>query len=88
MSGFYLWNKSLWERCLQEWGHQCAYCGKAGVMTQDHFIPLSHPDCPGTVPGNIVPACLQCNLSKGPLHPMDWAGPLAFAKIAEKLEFP
>lgn len=49
------------------WWAGCAYCGAdlpAGKLTLDHVIPLVSPDCPGTVAGNIVPACKSCNSSK------------------------
>ncbi len=57
----------------------CAYCGHpAGlfdyhqVLHADHYVPLNDPACPGTVPGNMVPACQSCNESKGHKNPRDW----------------
>lgn len=60
----------------------CAVCGCAlnglfVTVALDHWIPVSSPDCPGTVPENIVPLCHArrggmggCNLSKSgkPAH--------------------
>jgi 5-methylcytosine-specific restriction endonuclease McrA len=58
------WTIEDWDRCLAYFCHKCAYCGLQGKLHQDHFIPLVNPDCPGTVPWNIVPACVSCNCKK------------------------
>ena len=65
--------------CILE--NKCAYCGSTGVLAQDHFIPISNPDCPGTIPGNIVPACTKCNSSKCGNHPDRWCTPAAVESI-------
>ena len=43
------------------WQGACAVCGDAAgfwkVIALDHWVPLSSADCPGTVPGNMVPLC-------------------------------
>lgn len=45
-----------------QFNHCCAYCGAAGDMHMDHFVPIAKG---GThVLGNLVPACERCNLSK------------------------
>lgn len=67
-----------WQRCLSYWNGRCAYCDNPpGLFPNmrlhaDHFIPLSSPDCPGTIPTNILPACGSCNDSKGYSNPIDW----------------
>jgi DNA-directed RNA polymerase subunit RPC12/RpoP len=68
-----------WERCLEYWGHRCAICGRPRglwhTLAQDHWIPLTHPDCPGTVATNILPLCHGeggCNNSKGKKEPVAW----------------
>lgn len=66
------WTPEDWRLCKLAWGTRCAYCGIGGELTQDHFIPISDPDCPGTVPWNIVPACIKCNCSKQGTHPDEW----------------
>jgi hypothetical protein len=50
--------------------YRCAYCGKSGELTVDHFIPVSKrgPDCLG----NLAPACLSCNSSKCDLNAQEW----------------
>lgn len=68
----YDWDRERWDACVQWWGGKCAYCDAGGRVTQDHFIPLSAADCPGTVPWNIVPACGRCNGSKGRRDPFVW----------------
>lgn len=67
-----------WICALNYFNGCCAYCGNpAGLfvfnrITADHFIPISDPDCPGTIPGNMVPACGSCNSSKNDKPPHDW----------------
>lgn len=68
-----------WEFCLRYWGHCCAYCGaQSGFWTtlaMDHFIALTDARCPGTVAGNIVPACnglYGCNTQKQAKDPHRW----------------
>lgn len=66
------WTPADWEQCKLAWKGQCAYCGIAGELTQDHFIPYTDPSCPGTLPTNIVPACIRCNCSKCNHSPYVW----------------
>lgn len=66
-----------WQRCLNYWRGRCAYCGRQAnnLFTpahQEHFIPLVSPDCPGTVPWNMLPACGSCNHSKRDKSPTEW----------------
>lgn len=70
------WTSEHWQRCLQYWAYSCAVCGREEgfewVLSMDHFIPLSSPECPGTIPGNIIPLCYGkggCNNSKH-THPI------------------
>lgn len=59
------WSLASWKACLTWWKNRCAYCGKRRRRIEhDHVIPLSNPTCPGTVPWNIVPACITCNRKK------------------------
>lgn len=66
------WTVDDWEECKEFWGKICAYCGSGGYLTQDHFIPLADPKCPGTVRSNMVPACMHCDTSKQHHHPDVW----------------
>ena len=68
-----------WERALDYWDHRCAICerprGLWHTLAQDHWIPLTHADCPGTVASNILPLCHGeggCNNSKGKKEPVAW----------------
>ena len=69
-----------WEFALNYFNHCCAVCGNQlnglfHTAAADHWIPLSSPDCPGTVPTNIIPLCHGvngCNNSKAYHHPEDW----------------
>lgn len=68
-----------WQFALDYFGGCCAYCGRpAGLfhtLAMDHFVPLNSPECPGTTPTNIVPACHGidgCNNSKHDRDPKQW----------------
>lgn len=57
----------------------CAVCGRPpGLwhkLSADHWIPLTSPDCPGTVPWNIVPLCHGvdgCNNQKNDRNADEW----------------
>lgn len=60
-----------WIACLEYFNHCCAVCGKLfdddTKAYMDHWIPLSSPECTGTVVGNIICLCGGvggCNESK------------------------
>lgn len=68
-----------WLTALNYFNGCCAVCGRPPglwhTIAMDHWIPLSSPDCPGTVPTNIIPLCHGmdgCNNSKGHKHPAKW----------------
>jgi hypothetical protein len=46
---------------LQYWGFSCAVCGNQQgfqwFLALDHWIPVTSPDCPGTVVTNMIPLC-------------------------------
>lgn len=72
-----VFTQSDWEICLNYWHGRCAYCGKQAeglwaTVNREHFIPLTSPDCPGTVRWNMLPACEHCNLSKRAAPPREW----------------
>ncbi len=53
-----------WECALSYFNGCCAVCGRQLVdlfgthtAAMDHWIPLSSPDCPGTIAANMVPLC-------------------------------
>ncbi|MEO8607004.1 MAG: hypothetical protein ABI690_03945 [Chloroflexota bacterium] len=63
-------------QAIKYFGESCAYCSvqvsECKKLYMDHYVPLTHPDCPGTVCGNIVPACPFCNSSKGNRDAVEW----------------
>lgn len=68
-----------WRFALEYFGEHCAVCGRPfdgkSTVAADHWIPLSDPDCPGTIPANIVPLCCGkdgCNEKKGHNNPDAW----------------
>ena len=70
---------AAWRDALDYWHSCCAVCGEIPglfwMLVPDHWIPLASPDCPGTVPWNIVPLCngtTGCNNRKGGKPPHAW----------------
>lgn len=59
-----------WESAKSEFMNKCAYCGKSGKLTQDHFIAISNGG--GFTKSNIVPACVHCNTSKNKNDFFNW----------------
>ncbi len=58
-------------RIKQAWGNRCAYCGKSAKTLQlDHVTPVHTGGLSLTV--NLVPACEECNRSKGTRHWRVW----------------
>jgi 5-methylcytosine-specific restriction endonuclease McrA len=55
---------------IQAFDNACAYCGKPGNITLDHFIPIS---LGGTdTLWNLIPACNRCNSSKNASLAQTW----------------
>jgi len=71
-----------WRYALDYFNGCCAVCGRQlndlfgeHTAAMDHWIPLASPDCPGTIPSNVVPLChgvSSCNLSKGAKDAQAW----------------
>jgi 5-methylcytosine-specific restriction endonuclease McrA len=65
-----------WKRALDYFGGHCGYCGSQqglwNPISADHFIPVTSPECTGTIPSNIIPACKSCNSSKNHRDPVEW----------------
>lgn len=71
-----------WQRAIDYFHGCCAVCGRQlsdlfGEHTagMDHWIPISSPGCPGTIPENIVPLCHGidgCNNHKHAKDPEQW----------------
>ena len=68
-----------WKHALEYFEGCCAVCdrppGLWHTLAADHWIPLSSPDCPGTIPENIIPLCHGidgCNNSKHAKLPLEW----------------
>lgn len=77
-----------WQYCLDYWENQCAVCGVDEDIHADHWIPLSHEDCPGTVAENMIPLCSHCNKTKHAIEAERWltekfGDEIASEKLAE-----
>lgn len=59
-----------WRALLNLYGHRCAYCLKRKRLEQDHVHPLSRGGLHNV--GNVVPACVGCNRSKGTKLLSEW----------------
>lgn len=55
--------KDEWKKLIVEFRYRCAYCGVDGTLTEDHLVPLARGG--SDFIENIVPACRDCNESKG-----------------------
>lgn len=57
-----------WLELLDEFSHQCAYCGRSDVpLTMDHRVAIVNGGI--HTKSNIVPACRSCNSKKGSKDP-------------------
>lgn len=54
-------HKEWIEKC-KLYRNRCFYCGKKGILTKDHKIPVSLGGNNNI--SNIVPSCLSCNIKK------------------------
>jgi len=61
----YDWSVKYWRVCLAYWDHRCCVCGQTEHLQADHWIALTHADCPGTTVGNMIVLCRSCNATKG-----------------------
>ena len=64
---------------LEYFGNTCAACQRPHDLFldlhDDHWIPLAHVDCPGTVAENMIPLCggyTGCNNTKSNKDAMAW----------------
>lgn len=62
-NGSYRFSGKDWKKCLARHGNRCAYCGGTEKLSMDHVVPVTKGGTHGA--GNIVPACMSCNASKG-----------------------
>lgn len=67
-----MFTKTDWKRCLEWFENRCAVCEQVTKLTLDHWIPLSAPNCPGTIPSNVVSLCGSCNFSKQNKDARNW----------------
>lgn len=81
------WRGDDKEQTLLMFDYQCAYCGahqEDKPLQFDHYIDVYRDDCPGTIPGNMVPACHSCNRKKGNKG-IEWVDPTRRDGIEETL---
>lgn len=70
------WTAAEAAAAMQFWRQGCAACrepfGKNATLHWDHWVPLIHGKCPGTVAANMVPLCHRCNLGKNRRDASEW----------------
>jgi hypothetical protein len=59
-----------WRKLVARFDGRCAYCGQRCTPTMEHVVPLSRGGRHAI--GNLIPACLKCNLSKNNRFIMEW----------------
>lgn len=59
-----LWGREAFAAARMHWVDCCAICHKDLPLVRDHLVPISHQYCPGTVPSNLLPLCVDCNREK------------------------
>ena len=64
-------NKIELQKTIEEFNGLCAYCGKDGVIIGEHIYP-KRSKYSSDVIYNIVPACSDCNQSKGETIITEW----------------
>jgi 5-methylcytosine-specific restriction endonuclease McrA len=67
--GVHVKGRQIKER-FAEFGNRCAYCNGTGDLHIEHVIPISKGGTHAL--GNILPACLRCNYSKGTKEVETW----------------
>lgn len=60
--GPFRYDRPAYQARIALYGGRCAYCLTGACETLDHGVPLSRGG--GHYPGNIYPACLDCNRRK------------------------
>lgn len=80
-----------WIFALEYWNGACAYCKHSSslfdvnyVLHQEHYVPLSSDGA--YTPDNILPACQNCNFSKGSKDPDVWLKERFGAKKAKRIK--
>lgn len=63
-----------WLALCAEYGQRCAYCGEEKLLETDHVVPITKGGTNWI--SNIVPACKNCNASKGTKLLGEWIPPL------------
>jgi 5-methylcytosine-specific restriction endonuclease McrA len=59
-----------WVGVKRVFDNKCAYCGNDSKLSQEHFVPLSKGGDYSI--SNIIPACTNCNSSKGNKNFFEW----------------
>lgn len=70
-SSFFAFTEGDWEGVQRRYRWSCGYCGvRSTELHREHVIPLSRGGDHSV--GNIIPACVSCNSSKGARTVMEW----------------
>jgi 5-methylcytosine-specific restriction endonuclease McrA len=69
-AGVFTFTGRDWSRLCMKHSNKCAYCFSSAPLTQDHVVPIIRGGTHSV--GNILPACMSCNASKGAKLLMEW----------------
>ena len=66
------------DKIKNEFDNECAYCGASGItLIAEHILPKRHEKSTDLI-YNIIPACSDCNQSKGENPLKEWYGDQEF----------
>ena len=68
--GRFVITEADWRAVVRRHGGLCAYCKTSPWTERDHVVPLSRGGRHAI--GNLLPACVSCNRSKGPRTITEW----------------
>lgn len=72
-----------WQRLVRRYDSRCAYCDVRCDPHMDHVIPLKRGGRHGI--GNVLPACVSCNSSKGARLLYPWRVSVLLTAYAKEL---
>lgn len=73
-----------WQKTLEKWDYECAYCGGNTDIGKDHVVPVSKDGENNVI--NVVPACQSCNSSKNTRNVIEWYREQPFYDKKRELE--
>lgn len=76
--------RHMWRNSIKEaWCNRCAYCGHPPIDNASLTIDHIKPKCRGGEDrtSNVIPACAECNSSKGSRDWLEWYSDQSFYSV-------